>query len=173
MNYSYYKIFRSSYSNTINLQFVPYDPAEHFHYYDFIQEQRKRGLWQLIVSSKMMIAVLEKYVAEYGYIITNIQLVEDDGDFVTECNRIKELVNAHQKDISDLTNKLYYLQDEECIDIFKIGLKKYDVVTKKAVLLEIQSNGIVKNCSDCLGETNRKLMQCIMGYIDDNMEKNI
>lgn len=144
MKFRYGKIFRHmSDDNKVLIEIIDYSPAENADYYKFIKEQGENGHIQVIVNSHIMLQLLFYYFIERSFDIVNIELMEDDNEFSNLCNNLIAQANSDRAYFARLIEQLNFLFNEDCIEIFKISLKKREI-SSEVIRIDFQSNGMTR-----------------------------
>jgi len=107
------------------------------------------------------------FVVERKFVIVSVQFMNDDDDLNREVQGLIDRVEQNNIYFAELLNKLYFLSDEQSIDILKITLKRRK--TSKSTQIKIQANGIFFVDSESFEDESEKLIKFIgrNQYIDD------
>lgn len=135
-NTSFFKIFMKS-KKTSEFVFVNYN-SEEKEYYSFLKEEKAKGLFPLLLNSKILMDLLTVLFNEKKYTISTISFAEED---VTYEKRIDKLISESNEDRTyffHLSKELDYLMDEESVEILCVAVRC------KTDFIMLQSNGIVK-----------------------------
>lgn len=139
MVYNKYKIFSKVQNDEKEIFCINYNDKEE-NYYPFIKRCHNSGYTQVIITSEIMIQIIEKFVFEDEYIVSELEFMEDD-DFN---EGIKSLM-IDNKNINKyhriIINELEFLSEKTSIEIKRIKFKK--MVGDIPVSFFIQSNGIL------------------------------
>ena len=119
MNCKYGKLFKKLSTNTIAC--FEYDMKTN--YYAFIQEMHKSGFTQCIVTSDIMIKIMQKFILEGNTEIISIEFMVDDEELKDDINVILNLMKKNAGYWSILKQKLEFLSQDDCIEI-KIIVKQ-------------------------------------------------
>ncbi len=133
------KFFRNK---TNSVSCIPYDSAQN--YYGFIQDQIKQGYQQCIITSDLMISIIEYYMLKGNLQVNTIEFMEEDEDLSED---IKQLLNALKGNVAYweiLKRKLEFLS-EDSIDIKKVELR---YCAGDGSLITIMVNGIITVSGD-------------------------
>lgn len=133
-----------------NVHCIPYN--DKIDYYSFIKRYREEGYNQLIITSQIMISLIQFLVLEKNLIVYEVEFMEEN---IELDEKIKILLSKLKFDLSLLPyflDELRFLEDKSSIEIKKISFKGRDEAGN-AINLYIQVNGIIAINSemyDCL-----------------------
>jgi hypothetical protein len=133
-----------------NVHCIPYN--DKIDYYSFIKRYREEGYNQLIITSQIMISLIQFLVLEKNLIVYEVKFMEEN---IELDEKIKILLSKLKFDLSLLPyflDELRFLEDKSSIEIKKISFKGRDEAGN-AINLYIQVNGIIAINSemyDCL-----------------------
>ena len=133
-----------------NVHCIPYN--DKIDYYSFIKRYREKGYHQLIITSQIMISLIQFLVLEKNLIVYEVEFMEEN---IELDKKIKILLSKLKVDLSLLPyflDELRFLEDKSSIEIKKISFKGRDEAGS-AINLYIQVNGIIAINSemyDCL-----------------------
>ena len=136
MNCKYGKLFKKLSTNTIAC--FEYDMKTN--YYAFIQEMHKSGFTQCIVTSDIMIKIMQKFILEGNTEIISIEFMVDDEELKDDINVILNLMKKNAGYWSILKQKLEFLSQDDCIEIKKVSFKNN---SETGTLFSVQVNGIL------------------------------
>lgn len=114
---------------------------EDVEYYCLLKKYRGEGFKQIIITSEIMIKLIEYFVLNKKYKNYKIELMESDKDLNKEINSIIEKVNEEEVYFSELIKLLNFISEKSSIEISRIYFKGRDL-NGKAINFFIQSNGI-------------------------------
>lgn len=114
---------------------------EKVEYYCLLKKYREEGFRQIIITSEIMIKLIEYFVLNKKYKNYEIELMEPDKDLSNEINSIIKKVDEEQIYFSELIKILNFISEKSSIEIKKICFKGRDA-DGKAIRFYIQSNGI-------------------------------
>jgi hypothetical protein len=140
MSFLYGKIFQKKQTNKDRmplLKIIEYFP-ETQNYYSFLEDQCQQGYKQMIISSRMMISLLEKYFEQNADIV-EILFMEDDEELTQMVEKLLTKLKASRDEhvFERIIQRLKHFCNEECIEIQEIKIKY------KSSVITIKSNGIV------------------------------
>lgn len=133
-----------------NVHCIPYN--DKINYYSFIKRYREEGYNQLIITSQIMISLIQFLVHEKNLIVYEVEFMEEN---IELDEKIKILLSKLKADLSLLPyflDELRFLEDKSSIEIKRLSFKGRDEVGS-AINLYIQVNGIIAINSemyDCL-----------------------
>ncbi len=151
------KFFRNNKNKVVC---IPYDSA--INYYGFIQSQIQEGNQQCIITSDLMVSIIEYYILKECVQVNSIEFMEEDDELDDE---IKQLLNKLKWNLAYwevLRRKLEFLS-EDSIDIKKVELR-YNA--GGGSLISFMVNGIVK----ITGENTDALIKEIATLIARNIK---
>lgn len=111
-------------------------------YYTFLKKCHQDGFRQIIITSEIMIKLIEHFVLEAKYTIYSIEFVEEDETLNDDISALLALVATDTAYLSKLLEQLHFLSEKSSIDIKRIYFKGRNT-EKQAVNFFIQSNGIL------------------------------
>lgn len=114
-----------------------YDPSKQ-DYYKLIREAQEKGYSQSIITSDIMISLIEHFLLKHKVIITNIEFLVEDSDLTSEIDFILNKLRENAAYWEILKNKLQFLSTDSCIEIKKIDINCMDHVA----LVSIYVNGV-------------------------------
>lgn len=158
MKYKFGKVFKKVYTNHNELAKFSYTPSED-NYYEFVKKQRDADFKQVIITSEMMIKIIEKYFLERKFKIKNVEFMIEDKILEKEVNEILEILKFDRGNFVLLLNKLMFLIEETSIDIKKIELNSSE--NKKIISFFIQVNGVFAINETIFDEESEKLIEIL------------
>lgn len=160
MEQTTYKVFRKLKSNPIAVCFKEYDSNTN-DYFGFLERNLKEENEQLILTTDIILSIMEIYYRNYCYDITEINFFEN-------CNIDEELINVSLKQNNDENKFLEFvkifgvLRNENNIDICNLQLDK-DSIDSKII---IKSNGQVIIGSPNINTIVQELAEVIESIIN-------
>lgn len=112
-------------------------------YYFLLKKYREKGFRQIIITSEIMIKLIEYFVLNKKYKNCEIELMESDEDLSQKINSIIEKVDEEQIYFSELIKILNFISEKSSIEIKKICFKGRDTSDGKAIRFYVKSNGII------------------------------
>lgn len=157
MKNQYAKLFLEVVSE--NITYVPYSPGGE-EYYRIVKQERSKGCRQIIVTSDMMISILEKYFYERHFEVVSIEFMEQD-DYVNEdIDKILENLKEDRAYLGVLIKKINFLAEESAIDIRRIEMKGRNKLNK-AIQIGLQVNGVYSITDQLFKEESEILVEII------------
>lgn len=136
MNCKYGKLFKNLSTNQVCC--LQYDVNQN--YYAFVQEMQKKGFAQCIVTSDIMIKIMQKFVLEGSTEITSIEFMVDDDELKEEIDAILKIMKQNGGYWSVLKQKLEFLSQDDSIEMKKVCFRTSNGM---GALFSIQVNGIM------------------------------
>lgn len=159
----YFKIFQEKNRNIVGIEYSSDDQRKN--YFNFIKEQHNRGLIQVIITSELMLKILEKYFIERKFKINKIKFAEEDSVLIKEIEIILENVSKDREYFFLLLKKLECIANNSSIDIEEIELLSTERKNGKYIKIAIRVNGII-----ILDEVN---YDCELKEISKVIEENM
>lgn len=132
----YGKIFKDSSTNRICC--FSYDEKQN--YYAFIQEMLQQGYHQCIVTSDIMIKIIEYYILNGNTEVTSIEFMIEEDELENDINNTLKLMKKNSGYWEILRKKLSFLSENDSIEMKRISFRK---TSENGSLFSIQVNGIV------------------------------
>ena len=132
----YGKLFKCSSTNRIC--YFSYDAKEN--YYTFIQGMLQQGYHQCIVTSDIMIKIIEHYILSGSVEVTSIEFMIEDDELEGDITSILQLMKKNSGYWEILKQKLSFLSENDSIEMKKVSFRK---TVENGSLFSIQVNGIV------------------------------
>ena len=129
------KVFQNI--QTSDIECFLYDPQQN--YYSVVQSALESGYQQSILTSSVMIALIEEFLLKYGSIVTEIEFSVEDEEVNQEIKKIIEKMNDNGAYWAILKDKLSFLSEYNSIDINKVSIQSKH---GNGFLLSLQANGI-------------------------------
>ena len=140
MKYEKGKFFRKLNTQDKRISCISMDEA--IEYYTFIKKYYEQDYRQIIITSEMMIKLIETSIVDFNYSIYEIEFVEDDEYLNTEVSDILNKLCDNKAYIHKLISYLQFLSEKSSIDIQRVYFKGR-TEQGLAVKFFIQSNGII------------------------------
>lgn len=139
MAYKKCKVFSKIINDSRKIVCIDYDDSED--YYSFIKKNHEKGFIQVIITSQIMIQIIEELVFKRDFSVSNMEFMEEDDSYNKD---IKSLI-VNNKDIKKYHNfiirELEFLSEKTSIEIKRISFKKME--GDIPIMFYIQSNGIL------------------------------
>ena len=136
MTNTFGKLFRNLSTNKINC----FKYNENQNYYGFVQEVLKQGYNQCIVTSDLMIKIMEHFLLNYKVKTLSIEFMNEDDELTQEIDSILELMKENAVYWEILKSKLSFLSENDSIEMKKVEFKYLDGVGS---LFSVRVNGII------------------------------
>ena len=152
------KLFRNNDSGKVEC--AEYDVNQN--YYAFIQDKQKEGYNQCIVTSDIMIEIMQCFLLNNRVEITSINFMVDDNELESEIQTILSSMKQNAGYWEILKNKLSFLSQNDSIEIKKVN---YRLLTGNGALFSIQVNGIVTISENQYDAISNKISSIMEGCI--------
>ena len=136
------KVFVKYLSEKKEFVTVPYSPSIDNDYYIFIKNNYNNNLSQFILTSEIMVKLLNHYFLTRNFNITNIDFIEEDSTLKKDVESTIEMINGDRKYFNLLLNNIKFLSTQSSIDIARIEFKSKSTETNTTIRLMLQVNGI-------------------------------
>lgn len=131
-------------------------------YYEFVESVQKKGYRQCIITSDIMIQILEYFLLNHKTEITKIEFLIDDEDLEAEINLLLLNMTEKQAYWEVLKERLVCISRNDSIDIKKIEFK---INEEKGCLCNVLVNGIFSSYENLYSliskEISNVLGECI------------
>lgn len=152
------KLFRNNASGKVEC--AEYDVNQN--YYAFIQDKQKEGYNQCIVTSDIMIEIMQCFLLNNRVEITSINFMVDDNELESEIQTILSSMKQNAGYWEILKNKLSFLSQNDSIEIKKVN---YRLLTGNGALFSIQANGIITISENQYDAISNKISSIMEGCI--------
>lgn len=156
------KLFWKVNSTSKNVFCVSFD--DNAEYYTFLKQCHNDGYRQIIITSEIMVSLIEHFVLEKNILVYDIVFMEDDDALKDEISNLLTTVSTNIVFLNKLIEKLNFLSEKSSIDIQRIYFKgrNSDGI---AVNFYLQSNGIVgidkRNYDSVSNEISNLIERCL------------
>lgn len=147
-----YKIFLDK-SNEIKK--IEYTSNDQKNYFEFVKSCYEKGFKQVIITSKMMLNILEEFFYK-KYRINEINFCEDDDELNEELKRLMDKIEIDRAYFKLLLDKLECLGQDSSIDIESIKMSDSNKNNGKYFTFSIRVNGIMTLSSN--NENDEKII---------------
>ena len=158
MHNKYGKLFKCT--STKEVTCLQYDVNQN--YYAFVQDKYNEGYHQCIVTSDIMIKIMQHFVLEGNVEITSMEFMVEDEELESEISSIISLMKQNAGYWEILKQKIAFLSQNDCIEVKKANFRG---LKGQGFLFSIQANGIVvisESDFDTIAKTISKIMEgCI------------
>lgn len=111
------KIFLDKSNNLVGLI---YTPSPNIDYYSYLKEQSDLGYHQVIITSQMMINLIEYLCIDRDFEVTKIELLEEDMKQDETISQYLSLTKKNKIYFHKLIEELTFIKDESSIDIKRV-----------------------------------------------------
>lgn len=137
------KFFKFFIEKNENIIAIPYLQENQKSYFKFVKQQYERGLRQIIITSKIMIKILEEYFLNKKFRIVEIKFAEEDLELNYEIEKALEELEKDRGYFFKLLKKLEFIANNSSIDIEKIELVSLERIDGAYVSVSVKVNGIL------------------------------
>ena len=116
---------------------IVYDDSD---YYRFVKNYSEQGYYQVILSSTIMIDLLQNYFVERKFEIVGIDFMEEDEVLKNEIDILIRQIGESREKFCYLIEKLKFLNEDSSIEVKKLELKHLDRLG--STFLYLQVNGL-------------------------------
>lgn len=109
-------------------------------YYEFIKSAQIKGYKQNIITSDIMIKILENFLFSYNVTINEIIFLEEDYELESEIKNLINKININSLYWIQLKERLLFLSNTDSIDIKKISFRCN--TEKYQFLVDVFINGL-------------------------------
>lgn len=139
MQYQKGKLFWKFEKDQKHIEAVMYDNSKE--YYTFLKQCHESGFRQVIITSSIMLSMIEELVVERKFSITKIEFMEEDNELEETVNQLLENVERDRAYYEKLIKYLEFLSEKSSIDLKRIYFKGFS--HNLTVDLFAQVNGII------------------------------
>ncbi len=162
MVYEKAKLFWKANDISKDIFCIPFD--DNVEYYAFLKQYHDDGYRQIIITSEIMVSLIEHFVLDKGLSVYNIEFMEDDPDLKDEIESLLTMVSDNRAFFGKLIEKLNFLSEKSSIDIQRIYFKGRSN-EGTAINFYLQSNGIIginqKSYSFISDEISNLIARCL------------
>lgn len=162
------KIFRNSKKNTSNIEIIikEYDKTKN-DYYAFLKRYSDLGLKQVIITSEIMIRLIEVYMVEREFDIIKIDFMVEDDDLNNEINSYLSGVRENRAKLGYLLERLRFLTQDDSIDIKSITLQGKALNIHLARILDISHDSVGNKMNGRTEFTRLEMFKIKQEYFPD------
>lgn len=140
MIYKKAKLFWKVTNNSKDVFCIPFN--DNVEYYSFLKQYHDDGYHQIIITSEIMVTLIEHFVLEDEFSVYNIEFMEDDQDLMDEVADLLSTIADDRAYLGRLTQKLNFLSEKSSIELHRVYLKGRNS-EGIAINFYLQSNGII------------------------------
>jgi len=155
------KLFWKIGDQTKKIITIPYN--DDIEYYAFVRENRDAGYRQVIVTSEVIIYLIQKIVID-RFQVFEIEMTDNDDEFNAEISNLLERVDQNPACLSELMSLLSFLAEGSSIEIQRIKFKGR-TTNDIAVMGFIQSNGLLGVSSEVFKETAEAISKEVRKFV--------
>ncbi|AID44034.1 Phage protein [Candidatus Arthromitus sp. SFB-mouse-NL] len=160
MKSKYGKLFKNLSDNTINC--FEYGSVQE--YYPFIQRIKQQGFNQCIITSDVMISIIEHFILRYNAEIISINFMVEDSELQIEINNILGLMRKSEAYWSVLKQRLLFLSENDCVEMKEVEFKICS--GELNTLLSVKVNGVIVVGEFEFYEVSNIISTIIEDYLD-------
>lgn len=157
------KIFVDKSNNLVGLT---YNPDIKIDYYTYIKKKLELGYHQFIVTSDMMIRIIERLCIYRDFEINKIELLEEDDNQQTILSEYIKLTKVNKVYFHKLMEELNFIRQESSVDIKRVSFRGKSK-NGNFLRLYIQVNGIYGVDDEFFKEETEEIIKILRGYIDN------
>ncbi len=132
-------------------------------YYLFNKEIKDKKLNQYIITSNIMISIINYFVLNYNAEIISIKFMDEDNDLDCEISSMLSLMGKNIAYWDEIKQKLLFLSENDCIEMKEVSLKiSKDINT----IFSIKSNGMIIAGEREFDMISNKVLDIIDRYLD-------
>lgn len=136
------KCFKIFINEVQEVKKIEYTSVHQKSYFEFVKSQYDKGFMQVIVTSKMMLDILNYYFYK-NYRINEIEFGEDDEELDDEVKKLLTKIDGDRAYFNQLLKKLECIGQESSIDIAKIKMTSLKKVDNIYFSFTLRVNGIL------------------------------
>ena len=152
------KLFKSNISNSVEC--IENDAGQN--YYAFIQNKQNNGYNQCIVTSDIMIYILQHFILNGKVEVTSIEFMVEDEDLETEIHSILEHMKRNSGYWEILKQKISFLSQNDSIELKKVSFRK---LTEGGTLFSVQVNGLIVVSENEYNNITKEISSIVGGCI--------
>lgn len=130
------KIFKELSTNKVTC--LEYDV--NINYYSFIQQKQKEGFCQCIVTSDIMIKIMQYFVLKENTEISSIEFMVEDSDLEQDIKTTIGLMKQNAGYWEILKQRLSFLSQHDSIEMKKVSFRS---LNGTGALFSVQVNGVI------------------------------
>lgn len=115
MTFKKAKLFRFKKDQNERITCISYDDNEE--YYSFLREYRSKGYRQVIITTEIMIKIIETSVLNDNLFVYKIELAEEDEELEKEIDQLLTKTQHNSSYFALLLEKIQFLSERSSIDL--------------------------------------------------------
>lgn len=124
---------------------IEYTMEDQKNYFNFVKSQTKQDMRQVIITSEIMLEILEKSILKKNICkINSIKFAEEDSELDEEVNLYIKDINKDKNNLEKLLSKLECISSSSSIDIEEIEIIVNEKENDKFIKVKIWVNGIIE-----------------------------
>ena len=136
MDYKQYKLFKSRDNNCLEAIEITGD------YYPFVRSKLDEGYSQIVISSAIMLNILETVFIKKEAKIVNVDLIEEDEKYKQQMKYLIASANKDRAYLHELMKELSFLSENESVEIKNINIKYRR--EGKLIDIKLSVNGLIR-----------------------------
>lgn len=160
MRYQKAKLFWHAQNGHKKVFCIHFDEKEE--YYTFLKKYHDCGYRQTILTSEIILHLMEYFVIKKNLLVYKIVFMEEDLELFEEINNLLRIIASNRVYFGKLTEKIKFLSEKSSIEIKRIYFKGRNK-KNEAVDFYLQANGIIginEQCYEAISnEIGRQIME--------------
>lgn len=149
------KLFKELSTNKVTC--LKYDVNSN--YYSFVQKMQKEGFCQCIVTSDIMINIMQRFVLKENTEISSIEFMVEDSELEEEIETIIGLMKQNAGYWEVLKQKISFLSQHDSVEMKKVNFRS---LNGTGALFSVQVNGIIIVSENAFEDVSK----CIIGIME-------
>lgn len=158
MDALYGKLFQNIKEHCINS--LPYNIKQD--YYSYVEGNVNNGFRQVIITSEIMLAIIEHFLVNHKSKLVNIEFLVEDDELNEEINVFLKKMESNGAVWATLKERLNFVSYNDSIDIKKIELK---CLEEYGFMISIQVNGIFWTSRDKFEDVSQEIIEIVQRYV--------
>lgn len=146
------KVFLNKNKDVIVVDYLPSDG-----YYTVVDKELSKGNAQVIITSNIMLELIETLITRHSFDVTHIEFMVDSSDFEEEINSLLASLHRNKAFWAVIKEKLAFLQKEESIEIKKVTFKSL----ASGETADVFVNGIISSSGEFFDSFSSLISACI------------
>lgn len=163
MTFKKAKLFRFKKDQNERITCISYDDNEE--YYSFLREYRSKGYRQVIITTEIMIKIIETSVLNDNLFVYKIELAEEDEELEKEIDQLLTKTQHNSSYFALLLEKIQFLSERSSIDLFRVYVKNQYQESTSCLNFFLQSNGIIGIDSEHFENQSKKICEIVEEYL--------
>ena len=163
MTFKKAKLFRFKKDQNERITCISYDDNKE--YYSFLREYRSKGYRQVIITTEIMIKIIETSVFNDNLYVYKIELAEEDEELEKEIDQLLTKTRHNSSYFALLLEKIRFLSERSSIDLFRVYVKNQYQENTSCLNFFLQSNGIIVIYSEHFENQSKKICEIVEEYL--------